>query len=1063
MFNFQKDSLSGIWTTLLDRFRITLLLTVFILIFGSLAYQNIPRESTPTIEIPAATITTVWPGANPGDVEKLITNKIEKKIKGIENLKEFASVSLSNVSVVSVEFELETDMTKNIQNLREKIDEVKYELPASIPNDPDLNEVSISDIPLLSLTLSGDYSWSELKIFSEAIEDEIEGVPQVKNVYVKGAPQDEFHILVDPIKLEGKEIGINEVINAIRSSHKDMPLGIVSVDGQKIEVSVRAELEDTVGFMELPIKVSNGSIIKLKEIASVRKEFEKFEVETYFATKDNSQPAVLIDVIKSASKGNVLQMVSRILAQIETLKVNQTIPSQLDINITYNRADEIQESLNTLTNSGGMTLVLIAIVMLLALGWRESLLAALSIPLSMFIAIIVLYSLGQTFNGVSLFALVLAIGLLVDNAIIIVEGMYSGIHKHKLSPRQAAIYTLKTFRWPIITGTLTTICAFFPMLIFISGVSGQYISVIPITVTTVLIAALFVSLFLLPSLSAYFFHFIPPKETKENFLPKFQRWYQKEMQKILHSSTRIIGILILSFVTLFFSVSLVVTSKVPIEVFPSPDQDIFTADIELPTGTSLSKTRELVEPISHVLLPYFQPQKNGDIYLKNFVFTVGKKQDLARDPGEVSNMPEENVIGLTISLVDKEDRLTPSYEIMPILNKAIAQALPSYVDIKFSALGHGPPSGSPIEVRLMGHDLGRLDHMTEILKQAVSDISHTKNVRDSRAEKTTQLSWSFDRDVLAKFGLTPISILESLRAAINGVTVIQLTEGSDEIDVNLRIDWTGDKKWDDPKSLDVLKKTPLKTPSGSFINFGQIAEPFLSSELSQIQHRDGMPVLFVRADLEQGVTASMLEKELSVAIDSLDKHPGEIIEIGGENEEGRRLMTESAIAMLFALILILVVLVWQFDSFYQSFVTLAIIPLSLTGVFIGFWLTGMTITFPTMIGIVSLAGIIVNDAIVLIDRINHHKVQDKHWVDAYIDAGKERMQPIFLTSVTTVVGMLPLSLSDEVWGGLGFAIIYGMVLSTVLTLLLIPCFLAVGHYGGERCVVCFEKMKRFLS
>ena len=1054
-----KERLAAIWMLLLNRFRITFLLTIFILIWGTIAYQNIPRESTPTIEIPAATITTVWPGANPKDVEKLITNKIEKKIKGIENLKKHASVSLSNVSVVSVEFELETDMTKNIQNLRDKLDEVKYELPASIPDDPNLNEISISDVPLLSLTLSGDYSWSELKIFSEAIKDEIESVALVKNVYVKGTPQDEFHILLDPLKLEAKGIGIHEVIQTIRSAHKDMPLGTVSVDGQKVEVSIRAELEDTVSFMELPIKFSNGSLIKLKEVASVRKEFEKFEVETYFLTKEQSQPTVLIDVIKSASKGNVLHMVTEVFARLEALKMNQSIPTNLEINITYNRADEIQESLDTLTDSGGITLALIAMVMFLALGWRESILAALSIPLSMLMAIIFLSALGETFNGVSLFALVLAIGLLVDNSIIIVEGIYSGIHREKLTPKEAAIYTLKTFRWPIITGTLTTICAFFPMLIFVTGVSGQYIGVIPITVTTVLVAALFVSLFLLPSISAFFFNFIPPKTSKNEILLGFQRWYQQAMQKILHSKRKIALVFVLSFGLFFYSVSLVATSKVPIEVFPSPDQTLFTADIEFPTGTSLSETRSFIAPLNEAMTPYFQPQANGDVYLKNFVFTVGKKQDLNRDPGDVSHLPQENMIGLTVNLTNKEDRLTPSYEIMPLLSKTVTEALPSYVDIKFAELGHGPPSGSPIEIRLMGSDLDHLESMTEQLKQSIMEISHTKNVRDSRAEKTVQLNWRFDRDVLAKFGLTPVGVLESLRAAVNGVTVIKLTEGNDEIDVNTRINWTDSQKWDHPTSLDFLKKIPLKTPSGNFINFGQVAEPRFSSELSQIRHRDGVPVLFVRADLDQGITASMIEKELNEAIRRLNTHPGEVIEIGGENEEGRRLMKESAIAMLFSLLLILVVLVWQFDSFYQSFITLAIIPLSLTGVFIGFWLSGMTISFPTMIGIVSLAGIIVNDAIVLIDRINHHKVQAQHWIEAFIEAGKERMQPIFLTSLTTIVGMLPLSLSDEVWGGLGFAIVYGMVLSTILTLLLIPCFLAVGHYFAEWCERCFERGK----
>ncbi|MCF7812498.1 efflux RND transporter permease subunit [Candidatus Gracilibacteria bacterium] len=1030
------------WMLFLNKFKVTILFTIFILVYGANAFLNIPREITPTIDIPAATIVTVWPGASPGDVEKLVTNKIEKEIKNLDNVDEYTSFSMSGISVVSVEFDIDTDKSENMQKLREELDKAEKDLPDTIVDEPEMTEISVTDIPIVSLTLSGDFSWSELKSFAEVLEDEFESVPKVKDVSVKGAPKDEVHILIDPIKMQAKGIGLSEVIDTIRQHHRDMPLGQISVAGQKIEVTVRSELEEASEFMAIPIKKVKSSNIRLGDFAVVRREFDKFEVETYFATEKQTEPAILIDVIKSGSKGNVIQMVGEVLGRVESLKQNGNIPFDLNVDVTYNRGDDIRESLNTLTNSGQQTLILIAIVMLIALGWRESLLAALAIPLSLLIAITTLFFMGQTFNGVSLFALVLSVGLLVDNAIIIVEGMSYGIHENKMTPYEAAVYTLHTFRWPIITGTLTTLFAFLPMLLFISGVSGQYVSVIPITVMAGLTGALFVALFLLPALGMKFFQILPPKVHRESrTLKKAQRWYGEKMKAILASKGKLALTLAIALGFFLASVGLVVTGRVPIEVFPSSDQTFFAAKAELPVGTKLEETRKLVDPIEEVLRQYFAPQENGDVFLKNFVFTVGRASDAVSNFDGPGNMPEENVLGITINLTDKEEREMRSFEIVPIIQKELRSVIPSHVEFRFVEEEGGPPTGAPIEVRLMGQDLEHLENMADALKEKIEVFEGTENVRDSRSDPVTQVTWRFDRDILAQFGLTPVRIMEALRASVNGTTVIKLTEGDEEIDVDLRVDWDGTRRWDDPQSLDALERIPIKIPSGEFITLSQVAEAHLSSELSRIEHRNGMRILYVRSDLQQGMTASQFAPQIKKAIEELGKHTGEIIEIGGENEEGNRLIQEMSQAMLAAALLIFLVLVWQFNSFSQPLSILLIVPLSLTGVFIGFGIMGLPISFPTMIGIVSLAGIIVNDAIVLIDQINHRLADGLHAVEAYIDAGKERLQPIFLTSVTTVVGMLPLSLSDEVWGGLGFAIVYGMMLSTVLTLVLIPCFL----------------------
>ena len=1044
------QQLGGFWTLFLDRFKVTILLIVGILIMGGSAYKAIPRETEPTIDIPYATVTTIWAGATPGDVEKLITNKIEKEIKNLENIEEYTSYSWSGVSIVSIEFNIDSDNLENMQKLREKIDNVKRDLPDTIVDDPEITEISISDIPIVSVTINGDFSWSELKQFAEVLEDEFTSVAKVKDVNVKGAPVDEFHILVDPIKLQSKGLALSNVLSVVRGFHQDMPLGEIDIEGQKVEVTFQGEYESAAEFLDTPIRVDGtGAVVRLGDFATVRREFEEFDVETFLSTGNDPMPAVEIQVIKSASKGNVITMVQEIFDRVESLRDTGQLPSSLNVEVTYNRAKDIQKDLGTLINSGGQTLILIVIVMLLALGWREAFLASISIPLSMLVAVSFLYVRGDSFNSISLFALVLAVGLLVDNSIIIVEGMSEAIHDKKMSPHAAAIETIRLFRWPIISGTLTTIFAFAPMLFFISGISGDFVAVLPITVMVVLTAALLVALLLLPSIGAKFYAFFRPKiQETRGAVKALQDWYMARMHSILKSKTNIAFVLLMSFVVFLASTSLVITNRVPVEVFPSSDATFFAFKIELPTGSQLSETRQFIEPVSDVLREYFVPRENGETWVTNYVITVGRESDQTQML-TTGSQSTKHIMGVTVNLTDSDERSTPSYDIAPIIAAEIEPLLPDYVEFQYQEAQSGPSSGSAIEVRIAGDDTEHVEILTEELKSKLKEIEGLVNVSDNLADRTTQLTWRFDKDLLMSFGLTPSQILESLRASINGTTTVKITEGDDEIDVDLRIDWLGDGAWQDPQSLDVLSRIPIPTASGQFITLSQVATSQFSSELSEIQHLDGKRTLKVQADLKQGYVASQKLPELEKAISELTILPGETVEIGGDNEESSRLMTEMGMAMLCALLLILVVLVWQFNSFSQALIILAMVPMSLTGVFIGFWIAGLTISFPTMIGIVSLAGIIVNDAIVLIDRTNQNKKIIPDRIEACIRSGKERLQPILLTSVTTVVGMLPLSLSDEIWGGLGFAIVFGMMLSTPLCLLLIPCFLEAEYLIGH--------------
>ncbi len=1045
-----KEHLSEFWTFFISRFRVTLLVIMFVLTAGLYSYFSIARETEPTVDIPMATVMTIWPGASSVDVEKLVTNKIETEIKSLDNVKKYTSSSLAGVSSITVEFEVESDKQANIQKLRDKIDDAKRTLPGTLPDDPIVSEVSLSDVAVVNISLSGDFSWSELKRFAEILEDEFSGMSNVKDVNLLGAPEDEIHVSLDPRRLKALDLSVSEVLQAIRSGHQDMPLGTMEIDGQSVEITARAEYETPQDIAAVPITVRNKTVLTVEDIGEVRREFEKFEVETYFQDEAGVAPSVSIEVTKSAESGNVLIMVENIIHRMEELKKQEVIPRSLNTAVTYNRADEIRESLDTLLRSGGQTVLLIMLIMFIFVGWRESLLASIVIPLSMLTAVMVMQGSGGTFNGISLFALVLGLGLLVDNAIVIVEGMSSAVNEKNMTPEEAAEYTLKTFRWPLIAGTATTVCAFLPMIFFITGIMGDYISVIPNTVSAILISALFIALWILPSVGVRFLKAFPPKKHQERSgLILVQNWYVRSMKKILAKNKYIFSSIGIAFVAFFFSFGLVVTNQVPVEVFPSSDMPFFTADFEFPTGTDLSETRTLIDPIAEKLRPFLGEQEDGDKWIDSFVFTAGKSQDWNKRGG--ANLSESHVLGLSVYLTNKEAREIKSYDIFPSIRNAVMSIIPAHVEGSFSELKNGPATGeTALAIRLIGPDYKHLEKLSQQLQSDIEKLEGPINVRDNSAERTFQVVWTFDRDRLARFGLTPASIMETLRTAVNGTTIIKITEGDKEIDVVARINWTGDRSWNDPDSLDVLNQIEVKTPYGDFISLEQIAHPKLTSEVSLLRHRDGLRTLTVLADMEKGIPVSVLQKNIDASIQKLDRFPGETIEMGGDSEEGNRLMGEMGLSMSVAVLLILVVLVTQFNSYWQSFSTLIIVPLSLTGVFVGFWLHGLTISFPTMIGIVSLAGIIVNDAIVLIDHINQNLHRNNlPWREAFIEAGRSRLQPIFLTSITTVVGLLPLSLSDEMWAGLGFAIIYGMSLSTILTLLLVPCFLAAGHIIGD--------------
>ncbi len=1064
--------LNSFWTFFLDKFRVTLLFSLLFFFTGLFAYNNIARESDPDVEIPVAIVQTVWPGASAQDIEKLVTEKIEREVKNLDNLKQYSSNSLAGVSIVTVEFETGSDLTENYQKLREAIDDAERALPDDIPDSPNIEEASVSSTPILTLSLSGDFAFSTLKQFAETLQEDFETIGGVKEVNISGVPDEKLHLYLDPVKLQGFGLSVDDVSQRLQAAHNDIPVGNIFVAGEKIEVRVAGEFKTVRDFQEFPIARSNGQTIRLSELGEVRREFDELQVENLISTGLPAERYVSVDILKSEAKTNIIKVIDEVFERLEVYEDERIFPDQLKIDVVFNGSDDIKESLNTLFSSGVQTILLIGLILLFILGWRESLLAFISIPLTLLIAILALFITGETFNFLSLFALILALGLLVDNAIIMTEGISEGIYSKKLTPKGAARESIKTFRWPVITGTCTTIFAFLPMMFVISGVSGEYVSVIPQTVTWVLLASLFVSLFLLPVFGAKFFEVFPPQQHKEGrLLTAAQHWYEDKMQWLLVKRHRFYGVIAASLAIMIFSFSLMPMGWVSIEVFPSSDQNYFSVSIETPKGTKLEETRKLIRQVDDVFLPYFDPAKNGDgeVWLKNYALSLGQKSpyDPELRQGGI-NTPEGNILGITVNLVDKSNRNTSSIDISDRVRDDLGEVMPDYVKVTVSELATGPPSGaSAIEIRLVSEDLDHIEDLADEFQKKLANIelengARLNNIIDDRGETLPQITWKIDNEKMQNFGLSTGQLFQTLRAGVDGLQILEISEGEEEVDLEARLDFGGKKIWTDPDSLDILSQIPIKTPRGNYIRLEQVASFSIANQRTQLRHLDGKRTIKVGASIDGEATAAQFLKPIQTAIDELDQWPGDSIEIGGDNEETNRLVSEMGLAMLLAVFLILVILVLQFDSFLQSAVIVSLLPMSLTGVFMGFWITGVPVSFPTMIGIVALAGIIVNDAIVLIDQINHYS-QSNNLYKAFIEAGKVRMQPIVITSITTIFGLLPLAFSDPIWQGLSLAIIYGMTLATILTLIIVPCLMLIylDIYRGLGWIVTGQWFRRF--
>lgn len=1069
-----------------------IVLVVLIVVMGLSAYNRIPKEAAPEITIPNILVSTVYPGASPDDIESLVTQPLEKELATISDIKVMTSSSVESVSSVNVEFIAGTDMDEALRNVREKVDLARPELPGEA-EEPQVVEINTSDFPIMQVNIAGDYSQVRLKEIAEDLQDELESIPQVLEVNLSGGLEREVQVNVDLPRLKYYNLTFSDVVFAIVSENVTIPGGSIDVGHLKYLVRVPGEFTDTelIGHIIVSTSDIDDRPIYVRDVAEVDFGFKE---RTSFARMDGS-PVVTLSVSKRAGE-NIIETAEQVKAEIEKLRPN--FPRGTQVTITGDQSVYIEEMVSNLENNIISGLILVVTVLLFFLGLRNALFVGVAIPLSMLLSFIIMDLAGISMNMIVLFSLILALGMLVDNAIVIVENIYRYMEEG-FDRRAAAMKASGEVAIPVIAATATTLAAFLP-LAFWPGIVGEFMGYLPLTLIITLSSSLFVALVINPTLCSLFMN-VEGAERKrltrgarglilattvvvlvaisasnaltallfvvtgallwllyrfviqpvgvifiDRLLPNFLELYERQLNFALDHRWGTIGASVAALLVTFM---LFGRFNHGVEFFPEgiPPDNLYV-QIDAPVGTRVAFTDRLVNQVEQEVAGL-----DGRADFESVVSTVGAVQ------GGFSGGSSENLATVAISIIDYEDRAFDVFETLEEMRNRIGQHLAG-ADVKIEVQEMGPPTGLPITIEIAGPDDETLatlgDRVVTILENSPVGPK-LDGLESDLAEGRPELVVNVDRERAALFGLSTNEVGFEVRSAINGVEASTYRDGEDEYDVIVRLDEVYRANLDALSDLTIMNE-------GQAIPLSSVASWEVAEGYGGINRKDQERMVTVSSEVRSGYPSTMVLAEVQQLLqpftESLPR--GYAIAYAGENQDQEEAQAFLSQAFLIALFLISFILISQFNSVTKPFLILTNIVLSLVGVLLGLIIFRMPFgIIMTGVGIISLAGIVVNNGIVLIDYVDILRNRDGlERRQALIKGGMTRFRPVILTAVTTVLGLIPLAIGLNIdffglysslkpnlfwggsqaawWGPMAIAVIAGLTFATFLTLVLTP-------------------------
>jgi multidrug efflux pump subunit AcrB len=1078
-----------------------IVLAIIIAIFGTYCYLALPRENAPDVTIPNVFVSTSYKGVSSNDIETSITIPIEKKLKGIDGVKKIDSVSGEGLSQINIEFVTDADIDEALQKVKDKVDEAKGDLPTDLEDDPSVFEVNFSEFPIVVFSLSGTCGIACLKELADDLKDDLETITGVLEVEVTGGREREIQIEVLPDKLAYYHIPITSIQAVVMDENQNTSGGSITLGDGRYQLRVPGEFNNPDEIYQLVVATFEGRPVYLKDVARVK---DTFKDETSRSRLDGRE-AVNISV-KKRSGENILKITDQIDEIVKRRSL--TWPRGTEVTKLMDGAKDVRVMLADLENNILSGLVLVVVVLLFAMGLRNALLVGLAIPFSMMLSFAVMYALGITLNMVVLFSLTLALGMLVDNAIVIVENIYR--YMEQGVPRvEAAMRATSEVAYPVIGSTLTTLAAFFPM-IFWSGIMGGFMKWLPITLIITLTSSLFVALVINPALAAFFMKVeqkagLPAAKLSAEEVAAagdqpvavqgvFIRAYSRFLTSALNHR---VVVLLLSFVALilFFQYwVLAVGMEKPVEFFPKIDPNSIYVNIDSPEGADLNFVDRIVKKVELAVTgavgsnsdpvigssadayqaAYAQKRHtkaggeefSGPSDLGNVEHIYAKSVETAGSLSFGPNLP--NHIG--VQFIEFADRKMPTAKSMEEIRQRVKH-IPG-AEITVAEQEEGPPTGAPINIEISGDDFKVLGRLAGQVKAVVEKVPFVEDVQDNYVEGIPAVRVKIDRQKAALFGLSTNSVGFALKTAYNGLDISTFREGDDDYDITLIL------PKEERRVIDVLQKLMIPTPSGQLVPLTTLADVGYAGSIGDIVRINNERVVTVKASVDETkVPGPVARAQAEELLKTFPLPAGYRIKFTGEFEFQQESEAFLSKCFVIAILLIFLILVAQFNSVAQPLIIMTSVILSLGGAFLG--LAAMRAPFGIImsgVGVISLAGVVVNNAIVLIDYINKLRQRGMDLSDAVVAAGATRLRPVMLTAITTVLGLIPMvtgvsfdfhnmslalvSETTQWWQSMAIVVIFGLMVATFLTLVVVPCLYCLMETGRERLKLMLAAAER---
>ncbi|MEW9856508.1 efflux RND transporter permease subunit [Novosphingobium sp. M1R2S20] len=1041
-----------------------ILLVLLLSVGGVLAYTQLVKESLPDLEIPQATITTEWPGADPQTIEQQVTQEIEDELTSLAGVETINSASFDSYSIISVEFQADANAQDALQRLRAAVDRAQAELPQAAER-PSVEQISVDDRPILTVALHGEADAAALSALAERVQDRLETVSGVNEVELGGAREQVVQILLNPERLLALGLSPTTVRDAVQRANLEQPFGEIQSDQIGAVVRLEGQFRTVEDLAMLPVarpgQGNNATPIRLADVATVQRALENETARAFYTSGDGRFVPTISVSIKKTPGADTIKVIDTVRSELEAMQKTSLWPDNIDFAVTQNEATQIWDSLTGVFNNGWQAMLAVFVILFLVLSWREGLIAGLAVPVTFSGALLVVLLLGYSLNELVIIGMVLALGLLVDVFILMMEGMHEEIYVNRKSFGQAALATIDNYAMPAFAGQLTTILALAPLMA-IGGVSGKFIRVLPVTAIACLTLAFVVALLVCVPLSRYLLGRVADKGAEQRKLKadelteKGSACLQDFNSRRVLSSRKHAWIWVGGALAMF-AVSLIAISQTTLELYPKTDGERLGINIELPADTQLPQSQEVADAVGAILRekPYFD----------SIIKLVGRKSPFASGSVAASLQPSEaeNFIGFSATFTDEGDRDDPSYVLADQLRQEIGDYLSANVAgaslLVVPETGQ-PTQGDPIEITISGTDMDTLRTISEDVQDLLERTEGAVDVRDNLGNVMAEIALRPRREAVNFYGLDPADLVAQTRFAFGNEPIANFATAGPEDDLEIRmgIAWPGRESGQSggPKRPEELALVRAFTPQGESVAAMSLLEPIQDEAPISIAHRGGQRALTVLAK-NQGRAVTQIAEAIRPKLEAMQKQwpAGYTFSIGGEAEETSETFGSAGIALVIALIMVFGVLVIVFDSFPQAFIILITMPLALIGTFIGFFAFGMSFSFFAMIGVISLIGIVANDGIVMVDTMNRRLAEGCDKLEAAARGSADRLRPILTTSVTTIVGLVPLAIGNPMYRPLCFVIIFGLVSATIMSLFVIPALflLLTRKKGGEKAVL----------